>query len=384
MLANIKKYTSVAVLLSVQLGLPVATYAADDTAELKAQVEQLRKEVRDANEWRRSESLVHLAGYGAATYTDAKGQNGAFSQAQFSPIFHYQYRDLLMLESELEISATSEGETETALEYLALDLFVNDYLTVVAGKFLSPIGQFRQNLHPTWINKMPSHPPGFGEEGAAAPVSDVGAELRGGFPLGRMRANYALYVGNGPELEADAGELEAIEAEGRTRDADGKKVIGGRFGILPIPHLEFGVSAASGKTAVTKDGGVEIADDPERDYDVVDADLTWQIGNFDVRGEYVRQKIGDAAASVAPEGAEWKAWYTQVAYKFLPAKWELVLRRANFKPPHADLEQRQTALGINYLFASNVIAKLAFESNKGEPGEPTDDDRVQLQLAYGF
>lgn len=357
----------------------------------KDDVQALQKEVKDVgkvqSEWKDATSMVHLAGYGAIGYTDSEGSKDRFSQVQFAPIFHYQYKDLMMLESELEINNTEDGETSTGLEYLTLDLFLNDYAALVAGKFLSPIGQFRQNFHPSWINKLPSAPPGF-MEGEAAPVTETGLQLRGGFPLGGVRANYAAYVANGPELAAVSmggmgAELEAIEGEGRTADADGKKVFGGRFGLLPTNGLELGVSLVTGQTAVTVLDSSAVTE-PARDYDVAGADFTWQWRSLDVRGEYVQSKIGDQASSVAPDGATWKTWYTQAAYKFLPTKFEGVLRYSDFDSPDAAMDQKQWVLGVNYLFAPNVIAKLAYEFNDGLTGAPTDDDGILAQLAYGF
>lgn len=329
--------------------------------------------------------MVHLAGYGAVTYTDSEFEdaNASFSGVSFNPIFHYMYRDLVMLESELEIEATSEGETETGLEYLAIDLFLHDYVTLVAGKFPSPLGQFRQNAHPAWINRLASAPPGFGHDGAA-PLADVGVQLRGGFPVGGARGNYSVYVANGPELEADGGEIEAIEAEGFTRDEDGKKVFGGRLGFLPIPRLEIGVSAASGKAAVTKDGGVEISGDPDRDYTAAGADVSYSDGGLRLLAEYIQQKVGDAAASVAPEGGKWKTWYAQASYMIPGTKLEGVVRYGVFDSPHAVMDQKQTAAGLNWWFAPHVVAKLTYESNDGESGSEADADRLLLQLAYGF
>jgi len=138
-----------------------------------------------------SDTLIHMAGYADVGYIDQESSDGSFGVGSFSPIFHFQYRDLVMLESELEIEVDDAGETETNLEYLTIDWFINDYMALIAGKFLSPIGQFRQNLHPSWINKLPSAPPGFGHDGAA-PVSEVGVQLRGAFPVANMRTNYAL------------------------------------------------------------------------------------------------------------------------------------------------------------------------------------------------
>jgi len=42
------------------------------------------------------------------------------------------------------------------------------------------------------------------------------------------------------------------------------------------------------------------------------------------------------------------------------------------------------ALGLNYYFAPNAQAKAAYNFNDGMRGEDSDDDRFQLQFAYGF
>lgn len=362
-------------------------------AATKEEVREVRQEVADVSathsEWKNADSVVHLAGYGDVTYSDGDNAAGGFSGARFNPIFHYQYKDLVMLEGELEFEIENDGGTGTALEYLTADLLVNDYLTLLAGRFLSPIGQFRQNLHPSWINKLPTAPPGFGHDGAA-PLSDVGLQARGGFPIGNpMFANYAVYVANGPVLEfeeepAGSGlvELHALEAEGRTSNDDDELVIGGRFGLLPVPGLEIGLSAATGK--VNGENPVTGMLDVNRDYDVFGADFAWKWDNLGLRGEYISQEVGANAASVDPSSFEWKAWYAQAAYRFAPTKWEGVVRYTDFDSPHPDDDQKQWALGINYLFAPNAMAKLGYNFNDGEAGAPTDDDRFQVQFAYGF
>jgi len=364
--------------------LAPAVSAAED-ASLGARVDELEKQVQNATEWRRADSQAHLAGYGTVTYVDSRapGSNASFGQVQFSPIFHYQFRDLVMLESELELAAAGNGETETNLEYLAIDLFLNDYMTLVAGKFLTPLGQFRQNLHPSWINRMPMHPAGFGPD-QAVPEAEVGLQLRGGVPLGPMRANYSVYVGNGPELEADGGEIEAIATDGYTRDADGRKVIGARLGFLPLPQFEIGVSGASGQATVTRNGGADFSGDPQRDYTAAGADLSFHRSGFRVLAEYLQQRIGEAPASVAPEAAKWSAWYAQLSYLILQSPWEAVVRYSDYNSPHAEQDQRQTAFGVNYWFAPQVVVKAAYELNRGMTGTTADADRVLAQVAYGF
>jgi hypothetical protein len=136
-----------------------------------------------------------------------------------------------------------------------------------------------------------------------------------------MRSNYALFVGNGPELNAveEDGEieLEGIEAEGKTRDIDGKKVSSGRIGLLPMTNMELGLSYARGKAAVTQivdeeaDVSTDVRGDPARDYDVFDVDFAWKLRGVDLRGEYVRSSVGDASNSIAEEGGDWRSWYGQ-------------------------------------------------------------------------
>jgi len=387
--------------------------------QVEQEVTALKEDVAKAAEWRHPDTLIHMSGYADIGYTIASGEDGSFGVGRFSPIFHYLYRDIVMLESELEIEIDERGETEVALEYLTIDYFLNDNIALVGGKFLSPIGQFRQNLHPSWINKLASAPPGFGHDGAA-PTSDVGLQARGGFKIGNMFTNYAAYVSNGPELnsvfEDDEFELEGIVAEGFNADADGEKVFGGRIGVMPLPGLEIGISVATGKATVTAlelahggdegDDGHEKArsvvldehehDDPEepsfdlhdeqaRDYDVFGVDFVYGLRNFQLRGEYVKSKVGAAEHGVtASEGATWESWYTQAAYLIPRTKIEPVIRYTDFNSPHSSQDQTQWGLGLNYLISSNVIGKVTYELNDGMPGSIADVNRWLFQLAYGF
>lgn len=361
----------------------------------KEEVYEVKRNIAAASEWRQPDTLIHMAGYADVGYTDSESADGSFNVGTFSPIFHFQYRDLVMLESELEFEVGDDGETETNLEYLTIDWFVNDYMTLVGGKFLSPIGQFRQNLHPSWINKLPSAPPGFGHDGAA-PVSDVGFQLRGGFPIGSVRTNYAIYVSNGPELKTEFEdgefELDGVDAEGFGADNDGEKTYGGRLGIIPFAGFELGLSAATGKATVTSIEAEEGATPPAlsgetaRDYDVVGVDFNWQINAFNLRGEYVETEVGadTGSGTAASEGAIWETWYTQGTYRLSQTKWELVARYTDFDSPHGSKDQKQWAIGTNYLFTNNFIGKLGYEFNDGENGSDADTDRLLLQMAYGF
>lgn len=392
--------------IAVTLALPVMASAESSNADLQEQIDALQNQVTALNgevqqtaEWKNPNTLAHMAGYADVAYVKKEGEDSSFVIGTFSPIFHYQYRDTVMMEAELEFEVGEDGETEVALEYMTIDWFLNDYAVLVAGKFLSPIGQFRQNLHPSWINKLATAPPGFGHDGAA-PVSDLGLQVRGAFAMGSVRANYAVYVSNGPEINAEAEddgaggfeyELDGVAAEGFGVDSDGEKTFGGRIGILPIASVEIGLSAAGGKATVTNieadtsppAGSIE--GETPRDYTVYGADFVWFTGNMSLRGEFVKTEVGEATTGVtASEAATWQTWYTQAAYRLPNTKWEGVLRYTDYDSPHASVDQKQTAIGVNYLVTNNFIVKLTHELNDGLENANSDLDLTVLQLAYGF
>lgn len=348
-----------------------------DIQALRTELEALKAEVRALKE-EMPDSLMHLAGYAHALYTDREGGRDSFAVGSFNPIFHYLYRDLLLLDAEFEVALEDNGETEVALEYMTLSLFAHDYVTVRTGKFLSPIGQFRQALHPAWVNKLPSVPIGFGHD-EAAPLSDVGVQLRGAFPLGaRVFADYTLYVGNGPRLRLNAAgdEIEAVEAEGQGADNNSNKALGGRLALKFLPRFELGLSAATAKAAG------EDANTGNREYDVVAADAAYRFAGVELRGEYVKTKLGAGpVGTIDPDEKEWDAWYAQAAYRLPRNRIEAVLRYGEYQRPGSAGTEQWTP-GLNYLFAANVLAKIAYELN--DTGDSADDDRLLLQLAYGF
>lgn len=363
------------------------TGTVGEMQSLRTEVAETRqlalKATRTRNVMTRSSSTTHMAGYASADFISPKNGNSAFT-ANFNPMFHYQWKDRILWEAELAFELQESGETEVELEYTTIDIFLNDNVIFLAGKFLSPLGNFRQNIHPSWINKLPSAPPGFGHDGAA-PIAEVGVQLRGGFNIGEQsKLTYAGYIGNGPILEGEGGEIHGINAGGFAGDADGKKVFGGRVTYLPFPRLEIGVSSAFGDAAVTEDDGLPVAGDPLRNYRAFGFDFTYQWKDFDFRGEYISQDVADSALSIAAEGGKWETWYAQGALRFGDANWEGVLRYADYTTPHPSLSQEQWALGLVYLISPSALIKASYESNKGLAGEMTDDDRWLLQVAYGY
>jgi len=355
--------------------------------KLQQDVGLLNDKAREWEEWKTPKTLVHLAGFSSVSYIDKQGEPSTFQLGTFSPIFHYQFADTFMLEAELEFEINESGGSTASVDYLTIDWFINDNIALSMGKFLSPLGQFRQNTHPSWINKSASAPAGFGHD-QAAPNAEVGLVLRGGYLMETSNSlNYSLYVGNGPTLEPDSAgtEIEMIETPGLGKDGDGKKVIGGRIGMFfPGSKFEFGVSLATGKASVRSGSSGSYTYDASRNYDVAGTDFTWRPGSWDIRGEYVQQKFGEQPLSPAPDSGKWEAFYIQTAYRFSAANWEAVLRYGEYDSPHANQDVNQTTVGANYLFASNLVGKIGYEFNENPNAGFTAADRLIVQMTYGF
>ena len=63
----------------------------------REEVAVLKEEVAEAAEWKEPNTLIHMAGYADVGYANQENSDGTFNVGTFSPIFHYQYRDLVML-----------------------------------------------------------------------------------------------------------------------------------------------------------------------------------------------------------------------------------------------------------------------------------------------
>lgn len=177
-----------------------------------------------------------------------------FNSYGFSPVFLWKISDKLFFESEVEIN---NGEFE--LEFAKLSYSLNEYMTIGAGRMLSPFGAYGERWEPTFVERFPNEhiradepylPGGTHLDWGAI----MGVDVRGGIPLGNAKMNYSLFISNGPSLISDGDEAGMIDYE-NLDDNNSNKEIGGRIGLLPISNssLEIGISAKHGKAGNVTD-----------------------------------------------------------------------------------------------------------------------------------
>ncbi len=335
--------------------------------------------------WQGPDIIALIAGGASAGYSKPSAQYGSFNLLDFNPIFLFSYKDLLFLRSAIDFSLDDQGNTQTSLNYTNLNIFLNDYVTLGVGKFDSALGYFVQNLSPSWINKLPDAPTGF-NNGQATPQSEVGIQLHGGFPLFHTaKANYIIYISNGSQALVDTTNIVVnnINTSGFTNNY-GNYIVGGRFGFLPIPKLEIGISAAGGKVVLLDMSNTTSILQNGRHYNAMGADISYKWDNLDLRGEIIQQQVSSQPGSIVPQAERWKAWYIQAAYRFSSTKWEPVIRYGKFTSPISSQQQGQLAAGLDYWITPSIAAQAAYEINHGQVGSGNNANLFLIQLVFGF
>lgn len=119
------------------------------------------------------------------------------------------------------------GALETNVDYLQVDYIANRYITITAGRFLTPFGIYNERLYPIWIRDLQTDPLILGIEGGGYGAS-TGAMLRGGFEVTpSLEVNYATY----------------FSANSTVENLSSDRSFGFRSGIfLTGPRLEVGGS----------------------------------------------------------------------------------------------------------------------------------------------
>jgi hypothetical protein len=327
-------------------------------------------------------------------YVKTAGQNGAFLQADFAPIFLYRGGDNILFEAgfdtTLQNKATnSPGYTTTFnLSFAQLDYVMNDYVTLAAGYLLLPLGTYSQR-NAGWLNKFPDDPLAVD---ALLPESGAGAELLGAIPFGDAGKylNYAVYGVKGPGSANETGDADALDlagnvgvrSDGVVANLHGDPSGGARLGVfLPFePHydLEFGISGQSGEW---DDAGNHLWS-----AGVFDAAL--HLGaNFEAKGEYILTRYGsDDLGLINQEG-----WYAQVSYKLaglnleLPGinNLELVARYDSLIDGLGTITERYSA-GFIYYITNTLLFEGDYEALNSHGPAALPPNQLILQLSLGF
>jgi hypothetical protein len=352
-----------------------------------------------------NETPLSIYGALAVGYQKLQGQPSGFYFGEFSPDFFLKLNDWIFMEAEIAVSA---GGSVSAT-FAQADFLINDWLTIIAGKFVAPVGWFNERTNNPWINKLP------GDAGNSGPLlwaqvlpatSLLGLQARGAFYLGcsPIKMEYAAYISNGFNLApatpgaptinelADLGGLLNTEVTNTY-------AVGGRLGLW---WPEVGI--AGGISGLVNGPYVSGFNDSLTMWAL---DLNYHKGNWDIRTEY--GVTYQQAQSFSTDNIRRQGFFTQFAYRAYDAanpilqKLEFVYRYSyvDFRgldpaamaaspdfsifgtPLDVPLRRQQNEFGINYYLYPRMVIKFAYQIND-EPGNHQYDNQFISELAWGW
>jgi hypothetical protein len=347
------------------------------------------KELFDANYT--NETPVSLYGQMLAGYNKQNGHNGNFTTMQVSPFFLVQLNKRFLVEASIDLNNVSGIGIGNAL----IDVFLNKWMTLMAGRYITPIGQFNLFYNHEWVNRLPDPPLMFNQ---VSPLGSTdGFQLSGASYLGAwpMKMTYQLYFGNGFQLaQKPSNYNQTVDLGGIVGAPEevSAQAYGGRLGFwYPRYGLSWGLSGYS--NGVYSPG--------VRDHFALwGLDFTYRRGNWYFLTEWAdnyQQAKGTIGNNIDRRGM-----YAQISYRdynnrspYL-AKVEYVFRYsfANFTginpskldftafgPGAAPINTNQYTLGINYWFYASNVVHFAYEINQ-EVHHALNDNIFMAQWAW--
>jgi hypothetical protein len=330
-------------------------------------------------------------------YNDFTSHKGVGQPAfdEWAPIFLLQLNNRFLFECELEFAPVGVD-----IGYAQLDWIATDWLTVVLGRYLTPLGQFTERYHTRWINKLPDFPL-FAGTVVPADFRLNGAQLRGATYIlnSPVKTEYSFYAANGWGVPGQ-GTVTNFANLAQVTDTSGVNnaiAFGGRIGLW-VPSWGFwgGISYLGNRPYSAVSDGINV--------DIWDLDLNYHYGNWDFHSE-----IGETfqhTADFIGNNILRRGGFAQIAYRpyDVANRWlqktEAVFRYSvarikGFTTDQLDqtaftflnqvpASRNQYTIGLNYYPYPSMIFKLAYEINQEIQGVNLKDNLLVAALAWGF
>jgi hypothetical protein len=230
-----------------------------------------------------------IGGYGEHDFMVGDGQTAQFRNHRYVIFVYSQISDRISTATEIEFEFAGSpkkedgnlGFGEVLLEFSVVDFALFDWLVFRAGVILMPIGALNLR-HDSPTQDLTDRPIAY-----TTVVPSTWFESGGGFygsiPLGDTHhLTYELYVVNGLDARIfDGFGLRAARGS-HFEDNNHDKAIAGRLAYSPMLGLEVAFSGYTG------------AYDKRRNrVNLMNFDLTWRLGRFEVLGEVVYVAIDE-------------------------------------------------------------------------------------------
>ena len=352
---------------------------------------------------------LSIGGYGEANYqarvNDQGGRNddGTVKNPNNSDFERlviyagYKFSDNILFNSEIEFehgAAGIEAGGEVAVEFAALDFFINKMANVRAGMLLMPMGFVNQIHEPPFF--FGNNRPEVERRIIPSTWHENGVGLFGELMPG---LTYTTYVVNGMNAKNfDSKGIRSGRQGGAEAMAEDLAYVG-RLDYSPtqLPGVTVGGSAYLGKSGQNQLFNGQKADVMTELYE---AHLQWKYHGWEFRTLGSFGHIGNSeilsAANGKPIGSENYGWYSEVGYDILPL---ILPETSHYLAPFFRYEKLDTMakvnagvtddlskdleiyqLGLNYKPIPNVVIKADYRNFKQKAGIAPDD----FNLGVGF
>ena len=336
-----------------------------------------------------------MAGDAEVQFGKSQGQHSGFVLADFAPIFLFRANDNVLFEAGFDVTLQNNTDLQNGnrarrqfnggeSEFRPVGLSLNDYVTLVAGDMILPLGTYSERAA-GWLNKIPDDP--LARD--LLPGSGVGAQLRGAVPVGQsgQMLTYSVYGANGPSSSSTNGTANASDLDlggnvGDTPNSHGNPSGGGRIGWFYPWKAHYDVElGVSGQSGVWNNAG-------NRLWSAAVLDAAVHISPyFEVKGEYINTWVQtDDTGTMHPNGGWVQAGYKLAGLNLdLPVvnDIELVSRYDAMNDNLGTKTDRVTA-GFVYYLTNTLLFEGDYEwlHSRGPAALPSNE--FVVQLSYGF
>jgi hypothetical protein len=341
-----------------------------------------------------------LTGTGYTFYTKPEHLNGTFGTVA-DPVFLWRYGDNTLFEMKLDITLANHS-TDIQLIYGTFDYVVNDWLTVRAGKYSTPLGFVWEKMTTGWINKLPNLPLPYNPRSEIlTPPAEVGIDIRGAVAFDNIYfdcerkipfvLNYDLWIGNGPDQVNGR-----INLGSNYNDNNNNIAYGSRIGFRFRPYCELGLSCEHGQWNSNRRSPPVTSKCPLY-YSAIVTDLHWRFKDYvDILGEFiytsygtVRNKLLGIHSGKITQIGGWLQFSSFLHWHYdnncldpeIWRRFEGVVRYGFVNSGISNFKGEQWSFGLNYHFSNRVILKNAYDLNVGKR---ITSNVYTIQLAYAY
>lgn len=281
-------------------------------------------------------------------------KNKTFDQHRFIPFIHGEVSDRIHVMAELEfehgglVKGSGDSDGEIKLEFATLDIAFAESFSYRGGVILSPLGKFNL-IHDSPLNDFANRPL-VAREIVPTTLSEAGMGFFGTvYPGEAAVLGYELYIVNGFN-EAAGARIRSGRGSHKADNNEEKSLVG-RLNYSPFLGVDLGGSFHRG---AYDDAG-------ERSLAIYAADIDYNRGPFDLKGEFASASIDGVVADSR------SGYYVQAGYHFLSgvlSRFPNSVCTASFRYDHIDLgssEETRLTFGLNYRPEEQTVIKLDYE-----------------------